>query len=61
MPASFMTLFPHALNVIEGMKIPIQTSADLSETATRFSSLGFDLIKNSHHFGCQLMKHLLPM
>lgn len=61
MPASFMTLFPHALNVIEGMKIPIQTSADLSETATRFSSLGFDLIKNSHHFGCQLMKYLLPM
>jgi polyhydroxyalkanoate depolymerase len=61
MPTSFMTLFPLVLNSLEAMKIPIQTSADLTETAIRYQSLGFDLMRNTHHFGCQLMEHSLPM
>jgi len=55
-----MTLFPHVQNSLEAMKIPIQTSADLTETAIRCHSLGFDLMRNTHHFNCRLMKHLLP-
>ena len=61
MPTSFMTLFPPVLNSLEAMKIPIQTSADFTETAIRYQSLGFDLMRNTHHFSCQLLKHFLPL
>lgn len=61
MPASFMTLFPHVLHSLEAMKIPIQTKADLAETAIRSQSLGFGLIKNTQHFGYQFMKNFLPI
>jgi polyhydroxyalkanoate depolymerase len=61
MPTSFMTLFPSVLNSLEAMKIPIQTTADLTETALRCQSLGFDLMRNTQHFSCQMMKHLLPL
>ena len=61
MPASFMTLLPHVLNSLEAMKIPIQTKADLAETAIRSQSLGFGLIKNTQHFGYQVMKNFLPI
>ena len=44
MPTSFMTLFPPVLNSLEAMKIPIQASADLAETAIHYQSLGFDLM-----------------
>jgi polyhydroxyalkanoate depolymerase len=61
MPSSFMTLFPHIQNSLEAMKIPIQTGADLTKTAIRYQSLGFDLMKNAQHFNCRLMKQLLPL
>jgi polyhydroxyalkanoate depolymerase len=54
-----MTLFPHVLNSLEAMKIPIQTKADLADTAIRSQSLGFGLIKNTQHFGYQFMKNFL--
>jgi hypothetical protein len=47
MPSSFMTLFPNVLSGLEAMKIPLQTSVDLTETTIRCQSLGFDLMKNS--------------
>lgn len=61
MPASVMTLFPHVLNTLEAMKIPIQTGAGLAATAIRSNVLGFGLMKNAQHFGCQLIKDLLPL
>ncbi len=60
MPSSFMTLFPHVLNGLEAMKIPMQTSVDLTETTIHCQRLGFDLIKNTQDFSCRLMKHILP-
>jgi polyhydroxyalkanoate depolymerase len=60
MPSSFMTLFPHVLNGLEAMKVPMQTSVDLTETAIRCQSLSFDLMRNTQDFGCRLMKALLP-
>lgn len=61
MPSSFMTLFPHVLNSLEAMKVPIQTSVDLTENAIRCQSLGFDLMRNAQDFNCRLMKHFLPV
>lgn len=48
MLTSFMKLLPPVLNSLEAMKIPIQTSADLVETAIRYQSLGFDLMNMLH-------------
>ena len=61
MPSSFMTLFPHLQNSLEAMKIPIMAGADLTETTIRCQSLGFDLMRNTQHFNCRLMKHFLPV
>jgi polyhydroxyalkanoate depolymerase len=60
MPASFMTLFPHALNGLEAMKIAIQANAELAESVIRSQSYGFDLMKCTQHIGCRLMKTLIP-
>jgi len=56
-----MTLFPHVLNSLEALKLPIQASADLAETVIRSNHLGFGLVKNTQHFGYQLMRHILPL
>jgi len=61
MPSSFMTLFPHVLNSLEALKMPLQASADLTDTTIRCQSLGFDLMRNAQHFNCRLMKHFLPL
>ncbi len=61
MPASIMTLFPHVLNSLEAIKIPIQLSADITETAIRSHALGFGLMKNAQHFGYQLLRHAIPI
>ena len=60
MPSSFMTLFPHVLNGLEAMKIPLQAGVDLTEATIRHQRLGFDLARNTQQLGCRLMKHLLP-
>jgi polyhydroxyalkanoate depolymerase len=56
-----MTLFPNVLNSLEAMKIPIQTKADIADTAIRSQSLSFGLIKNTQHFCYQFMKNFLPI
>ena len=61
MPSSFMTLFPNILNGLEAMKIPLQTSVNLTESTLRYQSLGFDLMRNTQGFNCRLMEHLLPV
>ncbi len=61
MPSSFMTFFPHVLNSLEALKMPLQASADLTDTTIRCQSLGFDLMRNAQHFNCRLMKHFLPL
>lgn len=61
MPTSLMTLFPPVLSSLEAMKIPIQTSSDLAETAIRYLSLSSDLMRNATQFGCQLVRYLLPL
>ncbi|HKI48311.1 MAG TPA: hypothetical protein VKA69_03230, partial [Desulfobacteria bacterium] len=60
MPSSFMTLFPNVQNGLEAMKVPMQTGVNLTETAIRCQTLGFDLMRNTQDFGCRWMKHLLP-
>lgn len=61
MPASFMTLFPHVQNSLEALKIPVQATADLAETATGFQSLGFGLWKENNHLAFKLLEHFLPL
>jgi len=61
MPTSFMKLFPHVLNSLEAIRIPIQISADFTETVVRLHSLGFNLIKNTHGLSCRLTKQFLPL
>jgi len=50
MPNSFMSLFPHVLNALETMKVPMQTSIDITEIAKRFISLSFNLMQIYHNF-----------
>jgi polyhydroxyalkanoate depolymerase len=61
MPSSIMTLFPHVLNTLEAMKIPIQTKAALAETAIHSNSLGFGLMKNTLGFVYEFMRNFLPL
>jgi len=61
MPASFMTLFPNVLNSLEAMKIPLQSSADLAETASRSQGLGFELLKGANRLGCEWLKNFMPL
>jgi polyhydroxyalkanoate depolymerase len=61
MPASFMTLFPQVLNSLEALKIPIQTSAALTEMEMRSLSLCFDLHKNIHELGLNVTRRFLNL
>ncbi len=61
MPASFMTLFPNVLNSLEAMKIPLQTSADLAETANRSQGLALEILKGANHLGCEWLKNFMPL
>jgi poly(3-hydroxybutyrate) depolymerase len=60
MPASFMTLFPQVLNALEAGKIPLQTSANLSEAAIQSCHMGFENLRDTYRLTYGLMKNFMP-
>ena len=46
MPESVMTLFPHLLNHLEALKIPVKTSLSCTEMQMRTVSAGFELLSS---------------
>ncbi|WDN90672.1 poly(3-hydroxybutyrate) depolymerase [Desulfosarcina sp. BuS5] len=60
MPDSFMTLFPQALNTLEAIKIPLQTSANLSGAAIQSCFMGFENLRDTYRLAYGLMKNVMP-
>ncbi|MFY9704970.1 MAG: hypothetical protein WAJ95_03565, partial [Desulfobacterales bacterium] len=58
MPNSVMSLFPHVLNNLETMKVPLQTSLSFSETLRRSISTGIDCWQNNRNFFYNLTRQL---
>jgi polyhydroxyalkanoate depolymerase len=61
MPTSLMTLFPHVLNSLEVMKVPVQTSVAVAEALMRANSMGFGLIRDANELGCRLVNQFIPL
>ena len=64
MPNSVMSLFPHVLNNLETLKVPLQTSLSCSETLRRSISTGIDCWQNNRNFFYNLtrrLSHLSPL
>lgn len=61
MPAPLMSLFPQVLNTLECLKVPIQTSADLTTAQIGLHSLAFEILKNTHQLGGRLLKNFLSL
>jgi polyhydroxyalkanoate depolymerase len=57
MPNSVMTLFPYALNLLETLKIPLQTSLSCSEILQRSISTGIDCWQNNRNLFYSLTRH----
>ena len=49
MPDSVMTLFPHLLNQLEALKIPIRTSLSCTEMQLKTISAGFELLNSQQN------------
>jgi hypothetical protein len=58
MPNSVMSLFPHVLNNLETLKVPLQTSLSCSESLSRSISTGIDCWQNSRNFLFNLTRNL---
>ncbi len=59
MPASFMTLFPHALLGLETAKFSLQSALPLMELNQKAISLSFSVVKEAQQMNIKMKKHFL--
>jgi polyhydroxyalkanoate depolymerase len=63
MPQSLMTLFPHMLNSLEAMKLPLQAALAINEVQVQSVAASTDFCKSAHDMALSWARnfsHLLP-